>query len=127
MYIGLFLKMQILLNFEIKHYFFFSCLFDLPLSVYRTCLERILCSTDTQVNLRRILLATKLSNDLPGEKRADYDYYSTFAGFRAVMQSQVRSSVKKLEYVLLKACVLVFYCGSWSVLGFFVDANWNTS
>jgi hypothetical protein len=42
-----------------------------------------------QVNLRRILMATKLSNDLPGEKRADYDYYSTFAGFRAVMQAQV--------------------------------------
>jgi hypothetical protein len=63
-----------------------------------TCLERItgICSVDTQVNLRRILLATKLSNDLPGEKRADYDYYSTFAGFRAVMQSQVRSSAKKL-------------------------------
>ena len=38
--------------------------------------------------LRQILLATKHSNAVPGERRADWDYYDTFAGFRNVMNSQ---------------------------------------
>ena len=38
--------------------------------------------------LRQILLATKHSNSLPGEKREDWDYYDTFSGFRNVMAAQ---------------------------------------
>ena len=32
-------------------------------------------------------MATKASNSLPGDKRADWDYYSTFPGFRSVMEA----------------------------------------
>ena len=41
----------------------------------------------SQASLRRILMATKASNSLPGDKRADWDYYSTFPGFRSVMEA----------------------------------------
>ncbi|XP_023327767.1 exosome component 10-like [Eurytemora carolleeae] len=44
----------------------------------------------TQANLKKILHATKLSNDLPGEKREDFDYYSTFPEFRKVLSVQGR-------------------------------------
>lgn len=37
--------------------------------------------------LRQILLATKHSNSIPGERRADWDYYDTFSGFRNVMNT----------------------------------------
>ena len=53
-------------------------------------------------SLRQILLATKHSNSIPGERRADWDYYDTFSGFRNVMnsqQSQIRDMIKNLmEY-----------------------------
>ena len=39
-------------------------------------------------SLRQILLATKYSNSIPGERRDDWDYYDTFSGFRNVMNSQ---------------------------------------
>ena len=42
----------------------------------------------SSATLRQILLATKYSNSIPGEKRADWDYYDTFSGFRNVMTSQ---------------------------------------
>ena len=42
----------------------------------------------TGATLRQILLATKYSNSIPGERRADWDYYDTFSGFRNVMNSQ---------------------------------------
>ena len=42
----------------------------------------------SQASLRRILMATKASNSLPGDKKADWDYYSTFPGFRSVMEAQ---------------------------------------
>eukprot|EP00088_Acartia_fossae_P033021 TRINITY_DN3379_c0_g1_i1.p1 TRINITY_DN3379_c0_g1~~TRINITY_DN3379_c0_g1_i1.p1 ORF type:complete len:868 (-),score=234.75 TRINITY_DN3379_c0_g1_i1:296-2899(-) len=42
----------------------------------------------SQANLKRILGVTKISNDLPGEKREDYDYYSTFPEFRKTMATQ---------------------------------------
>jgi len=42
----------------------------------------------SQDNLKRILQATKISNDLPGEKREDYDYYATFPEFRKIMTQQ---------------------------------------
>ena len=38
--------------------------------------------------LSQVLLATKHSNSIPGEKTADWDYYDTFAGFRNVMAAQ---------------------------------------
>lgn len=42
----------------------------------------------TQTNLKRILSLTKVSNDLPGNKREDYDFYSTFPEFRKSMATQ---------------------------------------
>jgi len=42
----------------------------------------------TQTNLKRILGITKISNDLPGENREDYDFYSTFPEFRKTMSTQ---------------------------------------
>ena len=36
----------------------------------------------SQANLRKILLATKYSNELPADKKSDWDYYTTFPGFR---------------------------------------------
>ena len=36
----------------------------------------------SQGTLRQILVSTKHSNQLPGDKREDWDYYSTFPGFR---------------------------------------------
>ena len=45
--------------------------------------------------LRQILLATKYSNSVPGEKRADWDYYDTFSGFRNVMTAQ-NGAVKEM-------------------------------
>ena len=39
-------------------------------------------------SLRQVLLATKHSNSIPGERRADWDYYDTFSGFRNVMNTQ---------------------------------------
>ena len=50
-------------------------------------------------SLRQILLATKHSNSIPGERRVDWDYYDTFSGFRNVMnsqQSQIRDMIKNL-------------------------------
>ena len=47
--------------------------------------------------LRQILLATKHSNAVPGERRADWDYYDTFAGFRNVMNSQ--NNTMKFDYI----------------------------
>ena len=38
--------------------------------------------------LSQVLLATKHSNSIPGEKTADWDYYDTFSGFRNVMTAQ---------------------------------------
>ena len=42
----------------------------------------------SQASLRQILLATKHSNAIPGDKRDDWDYYDTFSGFRTVMAKQ---------------------------------------
>ena len=42
----------------------------------------------SQASLRQILLATKHSNAIPGEKKSDWDYYDTFNGFRSVMAKQ---------------------------------------
>lgn len=42
----------------------------------------------SQASLKQILLATKHSNAIPGEKKADWDYYDTFSGFRSVMAKQ---------------------------------------
>ena len=55
----------------------------------------------SQASLRQILLATKLSNAIPGDKK-DWDYYDTFSGFRSVMAKQnsdLRDMIKKqFEY-----------------------------
>ena len=37
--------------------------------------------------LKKVSLATKSSNGLPSEKKEDFDYYSSFSGFRTVMDS----------------------------------------
>ena len=37
--------------------------------------------------LKAVSVACKLSNSLPSENKADHDYYSSFAGFRSVMDS----------------------------------------
>ena len=61
----------------------------------------------SQASLRRILMATKASNSLPGDKKADWDYYSTFPGFRSVMeaqQSNLRSMLRsQLEHNGIRA------------------------
>jgi len=52
----------------------------------------------SQASLRQILLATKHSNAIPGEKKADWDYYDTFNGFRSVMAKQnsnLRDMIRK--------------------------------
>jgi len=55
----------------------------------------------SQASLRQILLATKHSNAIPGDKK-DWDYYDTFSGFRSVMAKQnsdLRDMIKKqFEY-----------------------------
>ena len=53
----------------------------------------------TAATLRQVLLATKHSNSIPGERRADWDYYDTFSGFRNVMQnqnSQLRDMIRNM-------------------------------
>ena len=42
----------------------------------------------SQASLKQILLSTKYSNAIPGEKKSDWDYYDTFSGFRNVMSKQ---------------------------------------
>eukprot|EP00092_Neocalanus_flemingeri_P021730 GFUD01023573.1.p1 GENE.GFUD01023573.1~~GFUD01023573.1.p1 ORF type:complete len:902 (-),score=286.05 GFUD01023573.1:77-2782(-) len=49
----------------------------------------------SQASLRQILLATKHSNAIPGEKKSDWDYYDTFSGFRTVMAKQ-NSSLREM-------------------------------
>ena len=44
--------------------------------------------TFRSATLTQVLLATKHSNSIPGEKAADWDYYDTFSGFRNVMTAQ---------------------------------------
>jgi len=56
----------------------------------------------SQASLKQILLSTKYSNAIPGEKKSDWDYYDTFSGFRSVMSKQnsrLRDMIKKqFEY-----------------------------
>lgn len=60
----------------------------------------------SQANLRKILLATKYSNELPADKKTDWDYYTTFPGFRQVMNAQgnkIRDLIKsQLDYHNIK-------------------------
>ena len=51
----------------------------------------------SQAALKQIMMTTKSSNSIPGEKREDWDYYDTFKGFRNVMSKQnstIRSMIK---------------------------------
>jgi len=61
----------------------------------------------SQSALRSILLSSKHSNQLPGEKKADWDYYSTFPAFRNVMSAEnnvIRSLLRaQLSYNNIKA------------------------
>jgi len=63
----------------------------------------------SQANLKKILMATKYSNELPADKKADWDYYQTFPGFRQVMGAQgdkIREIIKsQLNYHSIKANV----------------------
>jgi len=64
----------------------------------------------SQASLKQILLATKHSNAIPGEKKADWDYYDTFSGFRSVMAKQnstLREMIRKqFEYNGVKGKVV---------------------
>ena len=57
--------------------------------------------------LRQILVTTKHANALPGEKRADWDYYDTFAGFRSAMQKQnkVNQALISKSWFVMYLCV----------------------
>jgi len=63
----------------------------------------------SQAALKQIMMTTKSSNSIPGEKREDWDYYDTFKGFRNVMSKQnstIRSMIKtQLEYNGIKGRV----------------------
>ena len=55
----------------------------------------------TQESLKRINLATKASNAIPSDRKEDWDYYSTFKGFRQVMKVQ-GSGIQRQIQALLK-------------------------
>ena len=50
--------------------------------------------------LRAVSKACKMSNSLPSENKADHDYYSSFAGFRSVMDS----CTSRVESVMAAIC-----------------------
>ena len=55
----------------------------------------------TQESLKRINFATKASNLIPSDRKEDWDYYSTFKGFRQVMKAQ-GNMIQRQMLALLK-------------------------
>ena len=55
----------------------------------------------TQESLKRINYATKASNAIPSDRKEDWDYYSTFKGFRQVMNVQ-GNAIQRQILALLK-------------------------
>ena len=58
--------------------------------------------------LKAVSVACKLSNGLPSENKADHDYYSSFAGFRTVMDA---CTARLVALLFIENCNIISnYC-----------------